>query len=398
MEFYAFHLMPWPHLPEDFAENKEKYPSSWVTLSNDCYDPEEGQHLYNRYLDELEYAETLGYDGVCVNEHHQNAYGTMPAPNIMGAMLARRTSRLKIAIVGNGLPLRDHPLRVAEEVAMLDVVTGGRIISGFVRGIGNEYFSMGINPTYSMERFREAHDLIIKSWTDPGPFSWEGKHFEVRYVNVWPRPLQKPHPPIWIPGFGSSETIEWCAHPDRKYPYLAVYMPESLVKVYFDMYRECADKFGYMASPYQLGHVYPVYVGETDAKAEAEAKDHLLWLYHYGLRQKNEFLFPPGYVSHSSMMNILGHADEMDWSKMSFGELNEKGFCIVGSAETVRQRLEHSAKMLGFGIMPVLLHFGDMPHDKTIRNMEMFANEVMPHLRGIHPKAESEQPALAAAD
>lgn len=398
MEFYAFHLMPWPHLPEDFAENKEKYPSSWVTLSNDCYDPEEGQHLYNRYLDELEYAETLGYDGVCVNEHHQNAYGTMPAPNIMGAMLARRTSRLKIAIVGNGLPLRDHPLRVAEEVAMLDVVTGGRIISGFVRGIGNEYFSMGINPTYSMERFREAHDLIIKSWTDTGPFSWEGKHFEVRYVNVWPRPLQKPHPPIWIPGFGSSETIEWCAHPDRKYPYLAVYMPESLVKVYFDMYRECADKFGYMASPYQLGHVYPVYVGETDAKAEAEAKDHLLWLYHYGLRQKNEFLFPPGYVSHSSMMNILGHADEMDWSKMSFGELNEKGFCIVGSAETVRQRLEHSAKMLGFGIMPVLLHFGDMPHDKTIRNMEMFANEVMPHLRGIHPKAESEQPALAAAD
>ena len=398
MEFYAFHLMPWPHLPEDFAENKEKYPSSWVTLSNDCYDPEEGQHLYNRYLDELEYAETLGYDGVCVNEHHQNAYGTMPAPNIMGAMLARRTSRLKIAIVGNGLPLRDHPLRVAEEVAMLDVVTGGRIISGFVRGIGNEYFSMGINPTYSMERFREAHDLIIKSWTDPGPFPWEGKHFEVRYVNVWPRPLQKPHPPIWIPGFGSSETIEWCAHPDRKYPYLAVYMPESLVKVYFDMYRECADKFGYMASPYQLGHVYPVYVGETDAKAEAEAKDHLLWLYHYGLRQKNEFLFPPGYVSHSSMMNILGHADEMDWSKMSFGELNEKGFCIVGSAETVRQRLEHSAKTLGFGIMPVLLHFGDMPHDKTIRNMEMFANEVMPHLRGIHPKAESEQPALAAAD
>ena len=398
MEFYAFHLMPWPHLPEDFAENKEKYPSSWVTLSNDCYDPEEGQHLDNRYLDELEYAETLGYDGVCVNEHHQNAYGTMPAPNIMGAMLARRTSRLKIAIVGNGLPLRDHPLRVAEEVAMLDVVTGGRIISGFVRGIGNEYFSMGINPTYSMERFREAHDLIIKSWTDTGPFSWEGKHFEVRYVNVWPRPLQKPHPPIWIPGFGSSETIEWCAHPDRKYPYLAVYMPESLVKVYFDMYRECADKFGYMASPYQLGHVYPVYVGETDAKAEAEAKDHLLWLYHYGLRQKNEFLFPPGYVSHSSMMNILGHADEMDWSKMSFGELNEKGFCIVGSAETVRQRLEHSAKTLGFGIMPVLLHFGDMPHDKTIRNMEMFANEVMPHLRGIHPKAESEQPALAAAD
>ena len=398
MEFYAFHLMPWPHLPQDFADNPDKYPSAWVTLSNDCYDPAEGQQLYNRYLDELEYAETLGFDGVCVNEHHQNAYGTMPAPNIMGAMLARRTSRLKIAIVGNGLPLRDHPLRVAEEVAMLDVVTGGRVISGFVRGIGCEYFSMGINPSYSMERFREAHDLILKAWTDPGPFSWQGKHFEVRYVNVWPRPLQKPYPKIWIPGFGSSETIEWCAHPDRKYTYLAVYMPESLVKMYFDMYRECADKFGYTASPYQLGHVYPVYVADTDAKAEEEAAEHLLWLYHFGLRQKPEFLFPPGYVSHASMLNILSHADQMDWSKMSFHELNEKGFCIVGGVDTVRQRLENAAKTLGFGVMPVLLHFGNMPHDKTMKNMEMFATEIMPHLRGIHGQPEAQPPALAAAD
>ena len=222
MQFYNFHLMPWPHLPADFATNKEKYPTSWVTFSNSHYDPVEGQNLYNRYLDELEYAEKLGFDGVCVNEHHQNAYGTMPSPNVMAAMLARRTSKVKIGVIGNGLPLRDHPLRVAEEIAMLDVVTGGRIISGFVRGIGCEYYSMGVNPTYSNERFREAHDLIIKSWTDPGPFRWEGKHYEVRYVNVWPRPLQKPHPPIWIPGFGSKETIEWCAHPDRKYTYLAV--------------------------------------------------------------------------------------------------------------------------------------------------------------------------------
>jgi hypothetical protein len=147
MKFYFFHLMPWPHLPADFSD-KSKHPSAWVTLSNRFYDPEKGHLLYNRYLDELEYAEKLGFDGVCVNEHHQNAYGTMPAPNIVAATLVRRTNRMKIAIVGNGLPLRDHPLRVAEEVAMLDVISGGRIISRFVRGIGDEYYSMGINPTF----------------------------------------------------------------------------------------------------------------------------------------------------------------------------------------------------------------------------------------------------------
>jgi len=380
MQFYVFHLMPWPYLPPDF-DDVTKYPSAWVTFSNRYYDPEKGHLLYNRYLDELEYAEKLGYDGVCVNEHHQNTYGTMPAPNIMAAMLARRTSRLKIAIVGNGLPLRDHPLRVAEEVAMLDVVTGGRVISGFVRGIGNEYFSMGINPTYSNERFLEAHDLIIRAWTETGPFSFEGKHYRVRYVNVWPRPLQKPHPPIWIPGFGSRETVEWCAHPSRKYAYMATYMPESLIKSFFDLYRETASKHGYEASPYQMGHLIPIYVAENDSRAMEEAKDHVLWLYHKGLRLKWEFLFPPGYVSAASMKRIVGFADQLDWAKMDFDYLNENGYCVVGSAATVRQRLSAYVKEFGFGLLLALLQFGDMPHYRTVKNLELFASDVMPALR-----------------
>ncbi len=135
MEIHLFHLMPWPYLPADF-DDRERYPSTWVTLSNTHYDPERGHELYNRYLDEMEYAEELGFDGVSVNEHHQNAYGLMPAPNIMAAAVARRTRRIKLLILGNGLPLRDHPLRIAEEVAMLDAMSGGRVISGFVRGIG----------------------------------------------------------------------------------------------------------------------------------------------------------------------------------------------------------------------------------------------------------------------
>ena len=95
MRFYNFHLMPWPDLPADY-DDVSKHPSAWVTLSNSNYDPEKGHHLYNEYLDQLEYAEELGFDGVCVNEHHQNAYGTMPSPNLVAAMLARRTKRIKI--------------------------------------------------------------------------------------------------------------------------------------------------------------------------------------------------------------------------------------------------------------------------------------------------------------
>src|SRR6185437_16583913 len=114
MHCFAFHLMPWDRLTADFGD---KYESAWTWLPNSLYDPAHGHELYNRYLDELVLADELGFDGVCVNEHHQNAYGTMPSPNIMAATLVRRTSRMKIAMVGNGLPLRDHPLRVAEEVA-----------------------------------------------------------------------------------------------------------------------------------------------------------------------------------------------------------------------------------------------------------------------------------------
>src|SRR5437867_4000400 len=174
VKFYYFHLMP--YIMDHDA------PSSWVTLSNRHYDPGLGHTLYNQYLDQFEHAERLGWDGLCVNEHHQNCYGTMPSPNVVAAMLVRRTTKAKIAILGNGLPLRDNPLRVAEEIAMLDVVSGGRVISGFVRGISAEYFSTAVNPTHSRERFYEAAELILRSWTEEGPFPFDGRYYRYPYA------------------------------------------------------------------------------------------------------------------------------------------------------------------------------------------------------------------------
>ena len=374
MRFFMFHLMPYPHLPADFDERE----SAWVTLSNSNYDPTIGTHLYNRYLDELEYAEQLGFDGICVNEHHQNAYGTMPAPNLMAASLVRRTEKLQLAIVGNGLPLRDHPLRVAEEVAMLDVISGGRIISGFVRGIGDEYFSMGIDPSTSRERFSEAHDLIIKAWTTDGPFRWIGKHYRLNYVNVWPRPLQQPHPPVWIPAFGSTETMYWAAA--HRYTYLSVFAPSKLLKRWFDGFREGARAAGYEASRDQIGILLPIYVAETDRQAHAEGRQHVLWLYHKGLKHKFEHLFPPGYMTDHSWGRFL-QSGLGAYSDVSYEDLLAQGYAVVGSPATVRERLAELEEELGFGLVNALLHIGDMPHDRTIRNMELFAREVMPHFR-----------------
>ena len=221
MKFFNFHLMPYRHADLDAIE---KNGSAWVTYSNRDYDPEKGADLYHEYLDQMELADRLGFDGVCLNEHHQTAYGMMPIPGVLAGALARSVKRAKLAILGRALPLLNNPLVVAEEYAMLDNLTRGRFIAGFVRGIGAEYHAMGINPAQSQERFAEAHDLIIRAWTEPGPFQYVGKHYHFNYVNTWPRPYQTPHPPIWIPSQGSSSTIRWAAQ--MRYTYAQTLAPD----------------------------------------------------------------------------------------------------------------------------------------------------------------------------
>src|SRR5260370_2275602 len=145
------------------------------------YDPQKGAELYHEYLDQMEFADELGFDGVCLNEHHQTAYGMMPIPGVLVGALARSVKRAKLAILGRALPLLNNPLMVAEEYAILDNLTPGRLIPGFVPRLGARYHATGINPAYSQERFAEAHDLIVRAWTEPGPFSYVGKDYQFKY-------------------------------------------------------------------------------------------------------------------------------------------------------------------------------------------------------------------------
>jgi alkanesulfonate monooxygenase SsuD/methylene tetrahydromethanopterin reductase-like flavin-dependent oxidoreductase (luciferase family) len=380
VKVFFFHLMPYAELDLSYAD---KYDSAWVTLPNSYFDPSVGERLYHRYLGELELADELGFDGICVNEHHQTAYGLMPAPNLIAAALARSTHKAKIAILGRALPLVNNPVNIAEEFAMLDHLTKGRIITGFVRGIGSEYFASGVNPTFSHERFYEAHELILKAWTEEGPFRYAGRHYHLDYVNLWPRPLQRPHPPVWIPSQGSSETIEWTASEKRKYTYLQTFSPLKTAKKAFDLYRTVAERENYQAQPSQLGWAVPIYVAESDQIARDEITPHLEAFFNRFLRFPLEMRLPPGYSSIASTKMLIETKFASRASAQTYASLTELGMAIVGSPATVREKLISLQNELGFGNLMGMLQVGSLPADLTEKNLRLFAAEVMPALRSV---------------
>ncbi|MBV9379491.1 MAG: LLM class flavin-dependent oxidoreductase [Streptosporangiaceae bacterium] len=377
MKFFGFHLMPYQDLP---AGHLDGTASSWVTLSNALFDPEKGHRLYRRYIEELIAFDRAGFDGICVNEHHQTAYGLMPSPDVMAAVLVPQTT-CRIAILGNALPLRDHPLRVAEEVAMLDVISGGRIISGFVRGIGAEYHTFGVDPASSRERFHEAHDLIVAAWTRPGPFEWYGKHYKFRYVNPWPRPLQQPHPPIWSPSQGSGETIDWAAK--HRYTYLQTYSELASVRRVFDEFRAAAQRYGYTAAPEQIGWSIPVFVADTDERAEEVALPALDRLFNKLMRMPRDVFFPAGYLTPASSARVMAAKGGLGSGNADVRDLVNRGYAVIGSPDTVRQRLEAHAKELGFGCFCGVFQFGSLGHEDFLASLHLFTQKVMPALRAL---------------
>src|SRR5213078_3133373 len=301
---------------------------------------------------------------------------------VTASALARRTKRAKIAILGSALPLREHPLMVAEEHAMIDVISGGRLISGFVRGIGAEYHTFGVNPTFSHDRFHEAHDLIVRAWTEPGPFAFQGRHYNVQYVNLWPRPYQKPHPPIWIPSQGSKETIDWASHPDRRYTYLQTFSPVKVVARYLKQYRDTCSGYGYEAKNSQLGWAVPVYVAHDDETARREAKSHFEAFRNVFLKMPVEMLLPPGYTSRESLKNVMKAKAQLS-ADITLESGIEQGLFVCGSPATVKSAFENYWKDMGFGNLLVMCQFGTLPPELTRKNMELFAREVMPALKKL---------------
>ena len=379
MKINFFHLMPYQALPEDF---EERYRSSWVDLPNSVFDPDHGRQVYGDYLEQLQYADTLGFDGVCVNEHHSNAYGLMPSPNLIAAILSRSTSRSALIVLGNSIALYNPPVRVAEEMAMIDLLSGGRLVAGFPVGTSMDTtFSYGQVPIQLRERHAEAHDLIIQGWTRREPFAFNGKFNKLRYVNIWPRPIQQPHPPVWIPGSGSLETWDWVLQRNYVYCYLSYYGYLRGRKV-MDGYWQRVAELGIDDNPYRVGFLQLVCVSETDARAEEDYAEHVKYFYNKMLRVYPPFAESPGYRSldsqRASLQTSLGEVTQKMSKENTWKDYVEQGHVIAGSPATVRDRLKEAIKMLRVGHLMVLLHIGSMPKELTMKNLEMFSKEVMP--------------------
>jgi alkanesulfonate monooxygenase SsuD/methylene tetrahydromethanopterin reductase-like flavin-dependent oxidoreductase (luciferase family) len=246
-----------------------------LMFSNKYFDPVAGSRLYNEYLEHYKLAEEVGFDGIMLNEHHNAPFCMQAKCNVFASILAAMTKRVKIVLLGNPLPLAENPVRLAEELAMIDMVSKGRLVSGFVRGGGQEQLAAGVNPAYNRERFEEAHDLIVRTWTQEGPFRFEGTHYQHRVVNPWAVPLQKPHPRVWIPGVLSKETIIWAAQ--KGYPYIALSTEIEATKKIWETYDRVAAENGHKGGPEFRGYLQRCHVAETEEKAMANARQ-FMWM------------------------------------------------------------------------------------------------------------------------
>jgi alkanesulfonate monooxygenase SsuD/methylene tetrahydromethanopterin reductase-like flavin-dependent oxidoreductase (luciferase family) len=376
IKFYFFHHHHYIDVPEDEAS----YQATWVVPPSRLFDPVKGHALYERHLRYMRLAEDLGFDGLCINEHHNTVYSMTPTVSLMGAAIATATTRSKIMVAGVPINLT-YPNRLAEEYAMLDVMSGGRMEFAFPLGTGMEYWSNAgaINPTTGRARFRESLDILLKSWTEETPIRYDGEFYTYRFLNPWPKPLQKPHPKLFIVGSGSRETVELAVEYGLGYSLVFTPIPAQLKA--FKRMRELAEQRGRTVTPDDLIIVVIAYVADTDEEAVREAKPHIERFFSWFHRVPPKYLLPPGYVSTEEYLRrasdvALAHGTEASWEDMvAIGRI------VCGSPDTVADTIAHWAEEAGCARINVVLEHGDMPEWKTVKNMTLFANEVIPRIR-----------------
>jgi alkanesulfonate monooxygenase SsuD/methylene tetrahydromethanopterin reductase-like flavin-dependent oxidoreductase (luciferase family) len=396
MKLMWFHLMPYTELPDDF---RDKNPSVWVDIHSSLFDPRRAHHMYNDFMDELEFAAECGFDAICVNEHHSNGYGLMPSPNLVASSLARRTSDAALCVLGNSLALYNPPTRVAEEFAMIDCISGGRLIAGFPVGSPMDTcYAYGQNPSMLRERYHEAHDLILRAWTEQDTFAFNGRFNQQRYVNIWPRPVQKPHPPIWIPGGGSVETWQWCAEMDYVYCYLSYYGYKAGQST-MDGFWEEMKRLGKDRNPYRAGFLQFVGVAETREEAYRLYREPAEYFYGRCLHIDPRFAGPPGYTTEATQRrgarSQVAQAAQLSRYESKFQMLAremdaivERGYVIIGSPGEVAAQLREVASNLNVGHLMMLLQFGNMGKDLAKYNTQLFAEQVMPQLHDVFADRE----------
>ena len=377
MKLYNFDLLAYPHVPKEAP--RTPVPSSF-------FDPLKGAANYAEHLDEMAYCEELGFDGVVFNEHHYSAYGTMPSPNLIASALSQKTKKIKIGVLGNILPLRNHPVRVAEEYAMIDCLSNGRLIAGFVRGIPPEYIWYGVNPAESRGRFQEAYDLIMTAWTQ-SVWSFEGEFFKLKDCAIWPRPVQQPHPPIWIAA-RSAESIEWCVK--RHLTCAQVYQTTGQIEDTFGYYRTKANEDGWHAGPDKFILCRHIYIDESEQKAHEFGDPAMRYFFTVFNRGFNEAInkgavdqkLTAALISERSFSYFReGNRERHDFSKLDWQGLIDSGYLIAGNPDSVAKQIQSQMKQIGADHFMGMFHIGNLAHDKVVNSLNLFKKEIMPRLQ-----------------
>jgi len=383
MQAWHFSETAYPYLPP-----ADTYPSIRVSLPNRNFDPKKGAALWDRYLDEWCIAEDEGVE-VMLNEHHQTATCVDPAAPLVQAVLARLTKKARILILGNPIANRRQPVRVAEEMALVDVLSHGRIEAGFVRGVPYEILPANSNPVRMNERHWESLDLILKAWTShDGPFSWEGRFFHYRNVNIWPRPYQQPHPPIWI----STTSPGGAARVGGRGYVQATFLTgfEGTRQV-FDGYRRGWREAGRSGDvPIdRLAYAALVYVAPTEKEAQFGA-EKLLW-YVTSNKVPAHIANPPGYVPVAANLAMVRGAEHplSGFAKNATVQgAIDTGLMLAGTPDQVVAQFKKIYDYVGgFGHLLIMGQAGFLEHKESVLGIRTFAREVYPRLKEAYPGA-----------
>jgi alkanesulfonate monooxygenase SsuD/methylene tetrahydromethanopterin reductase-like flavin-dependent oxidoreductase (luciferase family) len=388
MQIFLFDLLPFDrHFDEFKAGRHMPFP-----LPGSYFDPEVAARSYEQHLAVWEEMDRLGYDGVGLNEHHTTPHGLMNSPNMMAVAGAQRTKKLKFFILGNLLPLH-NPLRIAEELAMADCISRGRIMAGFARGVPREYKVYDVPMAESRARFDEALAVILRAWTED-MFTHEGRYWKYKDIAIWPRPYQQPHPPVWIPFTGSKETIECAAAGNFG---AAIHHPHrGVVQDMIAYFGKKLSESGHRLSADRICMMTEAWVADSGAKAIDEYGPYFLYfnnvLWHHGGNPPGQKANPvaAGYVKSSSYDYVRPeNASEAVIDREKFRALNRpdveakvaSGELAFGSAKEVTERLIEQAEAVGANKLLINVNFGAMPNDLFMEQVRRFGREVLPKLQ-----------------
>jgi alkanesulfonate monooxygenase SsuD/methylene tetrahydromethanopterin reductase-like flavin-dependent oxidoreductase (luciferase family) len=349
------------------------------------FEPEVAVRTYAEHLDAWVELERQGFDGVAFNEHHVTPYGMMNSPNLLAASAAQRTRKLKLLMYANLLPLHD-PLRLAEEIAMLDCLSNGRIISGVARGAPREYKVYGIPMDESRARFDECYEIMRRAWTEE-TLTFEGRFHSYDHVAIWPRPVQQPHPPVWVPITGSKDSIEWAA--ENGIP-ITPARPGAAREDVIRYYAECLARRGRRMTPDMLSVSIDCHVAGSREEAIQEYAPYAMY-FHTLYSLDHEFYAAAeakGYYAKDSTAHFRegvrekARDDSIRARDLTMDEVRAQAeFGAFGTPDEVARRIIAIADAAGAGTVLVSLNRGAMPHELFMRQIERFGTEVLPRLQ-----------------